>query len=1021
MSNLSANPATTTPTMDTDSLARRAAEQLRAGYRIDGRLEALAGERDRNFAVHVDGAPRFTAKLIHTDEPAVATAFQAALLHWLEQVDPLLPVPKMVATHSGADLHEFSDAEGRVQRLRVVTWMPGTPAAKFPGTPQARRSLGRTLGAMSQALRGFAHPGQFQDLDWDIRNTSRCRERFSWITDAKDLALAQHFVQRYEQTVAPRVRTLRHGVIYNDANDWNVLLDASGQRVCGIIDFGDAMHAPVVADLATAIAYGAMRTPCALDAAADIVAGFDETFPLEDDEFDCILPMAAARLCISVSKSAQRRELAQRNPYLRISEVDAWNLLRRLEPVPPAFARAVFRKACGRSATRGHEAYARWIAADAKAMLGPVFEPAPARVNKTLLALDGSDAAASQAMSNAERWHALCAERGISIAVGRWLETRDVYRDPMFASRLADGERRDLHLGLDLFAPAGTPVLAPLAARVVSVGNEASLQGYGGVLLLAHEPHDGVSFQTLWGHLDPASLHALAPGQHIDRGHTIGRLGDSAVNGGWPPHLHLQVLLDAHTDAAAVPGVGESRWRDTWAELMPDPAPLLGLPPELFSRSGQSVNELLALRAERIGRNLSISHREAPLKIVRGDGVWLIDDRGRAYLDAYNNVAHVGHEHPRVVAALTAQAARLNTNTRYLHDNIVEYAERLTATLPAPLRVCWFVNSGSEANDLALRMARAHTQRRDVLVLDWAYHGHSAALIDISPYKYKRPSGSGKPEHVHELALPDAYRRADSMSEDDFVAAQLHYADAALAALASQGRTPGLFIAETLPSVGGQIFPPAAFYPGVYERVRRHGGLCMADEVQTGFGRSGTMWAFEAYGVVPDIVTMGKPMGNGHPLAALITTDEVAASFANGMEYFNTFGGNPVSCAVGLAVLDVLRDENLIDNARRVGAELKAGLQGLMARHPLIGEVRGAGLFLGVELVTDRRSKQPATEAARAVVRIARREGVLIGTDGPHDNVIKLRPPMVLQREQAQMLVRCIDAALAEVAGARAA
>jgi 4-aminobutyrate aminotransferase-like enzyme/Ser/Thr protein kinase RdoA (MazF antagonist) len=1006
--------------MNAAPLADLVAEQLREGFGIDSQLEALAGERDHNFAVQVHGAVRYTAKLIHADEPPLATAFQAALLRWLEQVDPGLPVPKVVATLSGADLHEFTDTAGRVQRLRVVTWLPGTPAARFAGSREARRSLGRTLGAMNHALRGFAHPGQFQNLDWDIRHTSRCRERFSCIDDANELALARHFVQLYEQSVAPRVRTLRHGVIYNDANDWNVLLDADGQRVCGIIDFGDAMHAPVLADLATAIAYGAMRTPCALDAAADIVAGFDEAFALEDEEFDCILQMAAARLCISVSKSAQRRELALNNPYLRISEVDAWNLLRQLEPVSPAFARAVFRKACGRSATRGHAAYARWIAADAKAMLGAVFEPAPACVDKTILALDGSDAAMSDACAAPDRWRALCAERGIGIAVGRWLEARDVYRDSMFASRLADGERRELHLGLDLFAPAGTSVLAPLAARVVSVANEASPQGYGGVVLLAHEPQPGVAFQTLWGHLDPASLRALAPGQAIERGQTIGCLGDSAVNGGWPPHLHVQVLLDAQTDADAVPGVGESRWRDTWAELMPDPAPLLGLPPELFAARGHDVSDLLALRAERIGRNISISHREAPLKIVRGDGVWLIDDRGRTYLDAYNNVAHVGHEHPRVVAALTAQAARLNTNTRYLHDHIVDYAERLTATLPAPLRVCYFVNSGSEANDLALRMVRAHTRRRDVLVIDWAYHGHSGELIDISPYKYKRAGGGGRPAHVHELALPDVYRRAASMSEGEFVAAQLRDAERTLAELASQGRAPGLFIAETLPSVGGQIVPPAGFYPGIYERVRRHGGLCMADEVQTGFGRTGTMWAFEAYGLVPDIVTMGKPMGNGHPLAALITTDEVAASFANGMEYFNTFGGNPVSCAVGMAVLDVLRDEGLIDNARRVGAELKAGLQGLMARHALIGDVRGAGLFLGVELVTDRHTQQPATEAARAVVRIARREGVLIGTDGPHDNVIKLRPPMVLQREHAHRLVQCLDAALAEVARAPA-
>jgi 4-aminobutyrate aminotransferase-like enzyme/Ser/Thr protein kinase RdoA (MazF antagonist) len=1003
--------------MNTAALADLVAEQLREGYRIDGELDALAGERDHNFAVQVNGAPRYTAKLIHADEPPLATTFQAALLHWLEQVDPALPVPKMVATKSGADLHEFTDTTGRVRRLRVVTWLPGTPAAKFAGTREARRSLGRTLGAMAHALRGFAHPGQFQDLDWDIRNTARCVERFSCIDDANDLALARHFVQLYEQSVAPRVRTLRHGVIYNDANDWNVLLDDGGQSVCGIIDFGDAMHAPVVADLATAIAYGAMRSPCPLQAAAEITAGFDAAFALEDAEFECILPMTAARLCISVTKSAQRRELAKDNPYLRISEVDAWNLLRQLARITPAWGTAVLRKACGRAATTGHAAYAAWLAGHADE-IGPVFATPPARMNKTVLALDGSDAAASAAMQQPSAWPALAAARGIELGIGRWFEQRDVYRDAMFASSLAEGQRRDLHLGIGLFLPAGTELLAPLAGRVVSVDREDAAQGFGGVLLLAHEPRPGVRFQTLWGHLDPTSLHGLRAGADVQRGQVLGRLGEAAVNGGWPPHLHCQVLTLPFEHAEQVPGVGESLWREVWAEVTPDPAPLLGLPPETFARQGRDVPALLQARAALIGPNLSISHREAPLKIVRGQGVWLIDDQGRAFLDCYNNVAHVGHEHPRVVDALVQQARRLNTNTRYLHDHIVSYAERLLATLPAPLRVCYFVNSGSEANDLALRMARAHTRRQDLLVLDWAYHGHTGALVDISPYKYKRKGGSGRPAHVHELALPDAYHRAQGSSALQFVAAQLQQAERVLGDLAATGRAPGLFIAETLPSVGGQIIPPAGFLRGVHALVRRHGGLCIADEVQVGFGRSGTMWAFEAHGVVPDIVTLGKPIGNGHPLAAVVTTEAIAASFANGMEYFNTFGGNPVSCAVGLAVLDVLRDEGLVEHARVLGDEVQAGLRALMPRHPLIGDVRGAGLYFGIELVTDRDSKQPATDAARHVVQAARRLGVLMGTDGPHDNVVKLRPPMVFQREHARMLVECLDQALGEAARA---
>ena len=419
---------------------------------------------------------------------------------------------------------------------------------------------------------------------------------------------------------------------------------------------------------------------------------------------------------------------------------------------------------------------------------------------------------------------------------------------------------------------------------------------------------------------------------------------------------------------------------------------------------GPSVDETLAIRRRVTGANLSVAYRR-PVKAVRGWMQYLYDDAGRRYLDAYNNVPHVGHSHPRVVEAVTAQLGLLNTNTRYLHDNLAAFAERLTATLPSPLGVCYFVNSGSEANELALRLARAHTRRRDVIVLDAAYHGNTTTLVDISPYKFNGPGGDGAPPWVHVLPLPDTYR--GRFGREDPRAGEKY------AEFARHVRNPSAFIAESAPSVGGQIILPDGYLGNVYAIVRAAGGVCIADEVQTAYGRMGThFYAFEAQRVVPDVVVLGKPIGNGYPLGAVVTTPEIAASFANGMEFFSTFGGSTVSCAAGLAVLDVVRDEGLQDHAREVGEALLAALHAIAGRHPLVGDVRGSGLFLGVELVTDRATREPATAEAAAVVDRMRERGILLGTDGPHANVLKIRPPMPFTRDNASELAAALDEVL---------
>ena len=544
--------------------------------------------------------------------------------------------------------------------------------------------------------------------------------------------------------------------------------------------------------------------------------------------------------------------------------------------------------------------------------------------------------------------------------------------------------------------------------------NNSEPQDYGPLVILQHETSDDEKFFTLYGHLTKETLAALKPGQRVVRGEEFARVGATDENGGWMPHVHFQIILDLLELGADFPGVAYASQRAVWTSLSPNPNFLLGIPADRFPAREPEFRETLATRRALLGKNLSISY-ERPLKIVRGWMQYLYDDTGRAYLDVYNNVPLAGHSHPRVVQAAQAQLALLNTNTRYVHDNVNRYAERLTRLLPEPLRVCFFVNSGSEANELALRLARAHTGREDVIVLEHAYHGHTSTLIDISPYKFDGPGGGGKKPWVHIAPLADdyrgPYRRGDKQAGENYAR---HVAEI-LERTRTEGRGVAAYIAETLPSVGGQIVFPPGYLAEVYRHVRAAGAACIADEVQVGFGRLGThFWAFETQSVVPDIVVLGKPIGNAFPLAAVITTHEIANSFDNGMEFFSTFGGNPVACAAGLAVLDVLDEEKLQQNALRVGAHLIESLKSLQSRHALIGDVRGSGLFLGIDLVLDRETRMAAPLQASYVVNRLRECGILAGTDGPHHNVIKLRPPLVFSKADADLFLKTLDAILQE-------
>jgi 4-aminobutyrate aminotransferase-like enzyme/Ser/Thr protein kinase RdoA (MazF antagonist) len=419
--------------------------------------------------------------------------------------------------------------------------------------------------------------------------------------------------------------------------------------------------------------------------------------------------------------------------------------------------------------------------------------------------------------------------------------------------------------------------------------------------------------------------------------------------------------------------------------------------------------DLAAQRSRLTGPNLSLSYSQ-PIHAVRGWMQHLYDADGTAFLDVYNNVPHVGHSHPRVSEAIARQTSLLATNTRYLSQVRLDYMERLAARFPDPLDTVYLLNSASEANELALRIVRAATDRRDLLVQDGGYHGHTTTLVDVSPYKADGPGGVGTPEWVHTVAVPDVYRGRWRAGRDDDPGGR--YAGAVrerVAGLSATGRPPAAFLLETFPSVGGQIVPPSGYLAGAYAAVRDAGGLVIADEVQTGLGRLGAVeWGFETASVVPDLVVLGKPMGNGFPLAAVITTRALAEAFDTGMEFFSTFGGNPVACAAGAAVLDVLDDEKLAENADRVGSRLLEGIHELAVSHEIIGDVRGMGLFVGVEFVSDRATRSPDARAAGAAVEGLKARGILAGTDGPDHNVLKMRGPLVLATADADRILEAL-------------
>ena len=997
----------------------------RTHFGLEATATSLTSERDQNIKLTDGNGQCFVLKIANaTEDPRVIELQNLALEH-VACREPRLALPRVCRALSGALTGIARDQRGVPHLVRLLTWVPGTVLARAtPHTPDLLRSLGSVLGMLDSALATFSHAVADRDLKWDPRRAAWISDYVRFVEDPVQHALVERLFGWASAELERLGPALRVGVIYNDANDHNVLVggdDPYDRRVVSVVDFGDMLQTWMANEVAVAAAYAMLDKPDPLCAATPIVDGYHDAYPLTDAEVEAIWPLACIRLCVSVVNSAYQRQVEPANSYLTISERPAWELLSTIDRIHPRLAHYSLRDACGLMPCPAAARVTGWLRS-ADASPGPVMDPDP-RTTSTLrfdLGVGSCEAGTPRMWSDVKAFSrhlsGILAAAGAEIGIGHYDEVRAFYSSDIFRMAGNDGpEWRTVHIGLDLFAAAGTSVVAPLEGRVFSVADNAGPLDYGPTVILEHQAGaDGPRFYSLYGHLQRESVRDLQEGQPVARGAVVARVGAPHENGGWPPHLHFQIvtdLLDRHGD---FPGVARRCDRRVWLSLSPDPNLIAQIPDGVRAPRLPASDEVLAVRRERLGPSLGVSYRR-PLTIVRGWMQHLYDSDGRAFLDAVNNVAHVGHCHPRIVEAGQRQMAVLNTNTRYLHDLVGRYAERLCATLPEPLRICFFVNSGSEANELALRLARAWTNGGDTIVVDTAYHGNTTGLIDVSPYKFDGPGGRGAPPHVHKVPTPDDYRGLYRAPDREAGLKYAAHVAETVERITHTGDRVAAFFAESILSCAGQVVLPPGYLAAAYQAVHDAGGVCIADEVQVGFGRVGShVWAFETQGVVPDIVTLGKPIGNGHPLGAVVTTLDIARAFANGMEYFNTFGGNPVSCAIGLAVLDVLRDERLQEHARVVGQRLLAGLAELKTRHRLVGDVRGLGLFAGVELVSDRNTLDPATEQAAYVANRMRDKGVLVSTDGPFHNVLKIKPPMVFTEQDAGQLVSTLDDILQE-------
>ncbi len=971
--------------------------QLQTAWGLDAPLIRLDGEYDLNFAA---GDMIFKVMRAGCDPQLIDMQVQALSLLGGQRV------PAIVPALDGALVQTLPDNSGADRLVWAMQKLSGQCYADAsPKTPALAAELGSALGEMDATLAGFDHPMLSRDFKWNLAQGGWIADHLDQIADTNRKGVLRSICDDFSTLTLDNSPVQ---AIHNDANDYNLLVTtgAASRRLTGIIDFGDMCAAPRVCELAIAGAYLVLDHDQPERMLAQMVAAYHAVNPLTAPEVDMIVPLLRMRLAVSVVNSTLMASQNPDDPYVTISQAPAWRYLER-DGEHPKLVTARLRAACGFCARDGADRVLAWLDAE-RGNFAPVMGVDLANAPMGSLSVENStwpenpfDLPAPEA-----------AQIGQEFGQGPWLgyynEPRLIYTAPAFRmGPWAASDRRTVHLAIDVFMPAGSPVYAPLDGTVLVAEYRDGHLDYGGVIILEHQTPDGDAFYTLYGHLDPVFTQTLSVGDKVGKGAAFCQLGDTGHNGGWAPHIHFQLALMTDGMHGDWPGVGAPDDMYLWDRVCPNPAALLNLPDAKTRYEPVDKSTVLQGRQSQFGANLSLTYSD-PVMLMRGWKHHLFDEWGRPYLDAYNNVPHVGHAHPRIRAVAAAQLGRMNSNTRYLHPAQTALAEKILSKMPDGLDTVFFVNSGTEANELALRLARAHTGAKGMVTPDHGYHGNTTGAIDISAYKFNAKGGVGQPDWVELIDLPDTYRGQGGFADQ---------AGPAIAALAAKGHGVAGFIAETFPSVAGQIIPPDGYLAQVYAQIRAAGGLCIADEVQTGLGRLGAHYfGFEQQQVTPDIVVMGKPIGNGHPVGVLVTRREIADSFAQGPEFFSTFGGSTLSCVIVKEVLDIVDDEELQTNAQIMGDRLMAGLRDLMETSPHVGDVRGMGLFCGVDLVVDKTSKTQATALCSYVKNRMRDHRILIGSEGPKDNVLKIRPPLTIDAEGIDMILQTLGDILAEVA-----
>lgn len=955
--------------------AEDAAGLFAAHYGLSGPIVELGSQQDRNYRIDVAGG-RFVLKITRADYATVELEAQNAALRHIASKPGTPRVPRVIAAVNGADI-VFVTVRGQDYQIRLLDYIEGEPLTRRKHLPPVTNAaLGALGGRLALALSDFVHAGLSRDLQWDLRHAEPVvRHLLSAVQDAGRKERITRAMDATMQRLEALKPELRLQAIHHDVTDDNVVGQPNehGQPIpTGVIDFGDIMNGWLVADLAVTCAsllHHADGDPFVI---LQAVKAFHAVFPLNDAELQALWPLIVARAAVLVASSEQQLALDPDNAYVAGNIDHERTIFDVALSVPPALMEIAILQAVDRAADQTaaitgdrllpeiEASQVAMIALDTQSVLfDGVKWPEPGLEDRLLLAASGENAV-------------------VATRYGEYRLTRTALLSPKPAETFA--------VHVDLLLPAGTNVAAPFGG-ILKFGD-------GGLVLLGQD----AALHLTGVDALPGSDDFIHPGQPL--GIVAGEPGERAL---------LRVQLCRDRDIVPPPSVSPGH-AVAGAALCPSPAKLLGF--DCNAPVPESAS-LLARRQNHFARPQK-NYYEAPPQIERGFREHMVDVEGRAYLDVVNNVTILGHGHPRLADAVHRQWQRLNTNSRFHYASVAEFSARLAALAPEGLDTVFLVNSGSEANDLALRLAWAATGARNMLCLLEGYHGWSVASDAVSTSIADNPQAlTTRPDWVHPVMSPNTYRGPfrGPGSTTDYVAA----VGPVLERLDAEGQRLAGFICECVYGNAGGIPLPPGYLQQVYAMVRARGGVCVADEVQVGYGRLGHhFWGFEEQGVTPDIITVAKGMGNGHPLGAVITTKAIADALEKEGYFFSSAGGSPVSSLVGMTVLDIMRDEGLQENARIVGDHLKQRLQALGQRFPLVGAVHGMGLYLGLEFVRDRETLAPATGETAAICDRLLQLGVIMQPTGDYLNVLKIKPPLCLSRESADFFADMLERVLSE-------